>query len=81
MKVSSAIKNNPNCIKSIKLNLFFIGTTSILCRMKVNPPCNTIVPKTKIPYPANSVNKTLMIQRSPLHLSFEKWNQPFKVRA
>lgn len=80
MNVSNAKINIPKAIRSLKSKCF-IDITSILCRMKVNPPCNTIVPKTKIPYPANSVNKTLMIQRSPLHLSFEKWNQPFKVRA
>ena len=44
MKVSSASKNNPNCIKSLKLNLFFMRTTPILFGMKVKPPCNTIAP-------------------------------------
>ena len=44
MKVSSASKNIPNCIKSLKLNLFFMCTTPILFGMKVKPPCNTIAP-------------------------------------
>ena len=44
MKVSNASKNIPNCIKSLKLNLLFMCTTSILFRMKVKPPCNTIAP-------------------------------------
>ena len=44
MKVSSASKNNPNCIRSVKLNLFFMRTTPILYRMKVKPPCNMIAP-------------------------------------
>jgi hypothetical protein len=33
MNVSNANMNNPNCIKSLKLNLFFfISTTPILCK-------------------------------------------------
>ena len=44
MKVSNASKNIPNCIRSLKLNLFFMCTTPILFRMKVKPPCNTIAP-------------------------------------
>ena len=44
MNVSNARMNKPNCIKSLKLNPFFIGTTPILCRIEVKPPCNTIAP-------------------------------------
>ena len=45
--------NEPNAIKSLKSNslllffflfLLFIRTTSILCRIEVNAPCNTITP-------------------------------------
>lgn len=38
MNVSSAKRNIPKDIKSLKSN-FFISITSILCRMKVNHPC------------------------------------------
>ena len=44
--VSKAIRKSPKDNKSWKSNLFrfFISSTSILQGMKVNTPCNTIVP-------------------------------------
>ena len=38
MNVSSAKRNIPKDNKSLKLKLFFMSITSILCRMKVNHP-------------------------------------------
>ena len=42
MNVSSAKRNIPKDIKSLKSNLFFISITSILCKNGGQPPCNTI---------------------------------------
>ena len=42
MNVSSAKRNIPKDIKSLKSNLFFMSITSILCKNGGQPPCNTI---------------------------------------
>ena len=42
MNVSSAKRNIPKDIKSLKSNLFFMSNTSILCKNGGQPPCNTI---------------------------------------
>ena len=52
MNVSSAKRNIPNDIKSLKSNLFFISITSILCKNGGQPPYNTI---------ASSDNATIII--------------------
>jgi len=43
INVSNAKRNMPKVIMSLKSKWFFIGITSILLRMKANPPCNTVV--------------------------------------
>ena len=48
IKVSSARMNMPKAIRSLKSK--FICTTSHLCMMEGQPPCNTIVPVKRISY-------------------------------
>ena len=42
MNVSSAKRNIPKDMKSLKSNLFFISITSILCKMEVNHPVSRL---------------------------------------
>ena len=58
MNVSSAKRNIPKDIKSLKSNLFFMSITSILCKNGGQPPCNTIASSykaTKIIIPQNNL--------------------------
>ena len=63
MNVSSAKRNIPKDIKSLKSNLFFMSITSILCKNGGQPPCNTI---------ASSYKATkIIISQSNLEHKFE----------
>ena len=63
MNVSSANRNNPNCIKSLKLNLFFISTTPILYRMKVSHPVTRLFLDVILAYYIFDYNNLKRIER------------------
>ena len=60
MNVSSAKRNIPKDIKSLKSNLFYMSITSILCKNGGQPPCNTIASSYK-------ATKIIISQNNPEH--------------
>lgn len=62
MNVSSAKRNIPKDIKSLKSNLFFMSITSILCKNGGQPPCNTIASSYK-------ATKIIISQNTPPNTS------------